>query len=374
LKNIIYISVVDISEKNGQGIYALKILQSFINQNYVNNLYIILPEPRDLGVLNTYLENLNINFVFLSKKTQNRSITWHLKVQMQLLIKLFKFGKNSVLVYSMKPMMFAPIVYSKLSESDIYLLVEGLAKNTVKEITNSFFSKFGQLILKWNIINAKKIYPAYIEAKKWIDSISSNKSKIINCGVDLKIFIPIQKETTTKLTLGYVGSFDKRHILKELIKAVQSYNVNVMLVGDGYQKQYLENYVLENNLTNIYFLGKKDQKELAQFFSKCDVMWAGTHEENWSVPIKCFEYLACNKKVIVTQKDDFKFIEDYNYGYILQDTSVKTIQNLMLQVVKDYKNGSLKDNDDSRSYIMKNNDWNNFAKTILKDIEDDSRS
>ena len=184
--------------------------------------------------------------------------------------------------------------------------------------------------------------------------------------------MPVSKVRTKTLTIGYVGSFRKVHLVLDLLQASKNLNIAFLLIGDGSEKTIIESYVKENNMTNVDFLGSKEQSELIQYFAECDVMWAATNDKHWGIPIKCFEYLACNKKVIYTKKEDFVFIEKNNYGYGLDTTDVESIQNLLKRIMLDYDNGILEDNKNSRDYIVQHNDWHTFSKVIIEDINSDN--
>ena len=374
MKKIIYLSIVDISKKNGQGVYALKTLESFISQQtnkYI--LEIIIPRPSNLKILDNLKFTENEKIHFLSQKKKEKSILWHIWIQVQVLYFLCIIGKVDALIYSLKPMMLAPLLYKKCFQTNIYLLVEGLAKNTVKTITNNFFAKIGLLILQANIKSAKKVYPAYQSAKTWIDNIRKEKSsRVIYCGVDFNAFYPLKQKKTTMLTIGYVGSFRKVHLLKELLKSSKELAIQIILIGDGKEKKSIEEYCVRYPNTKVRFIGIKEQEELKNYFQECDIMWSVTDEKHWGIPIKCFEYLACNKKVLFTKKDDFEFIEKNKFGYVLENTNILAIKTVLEKVLCDYKHNHLKDNSNSRNYIKANNDWNKFAHIILMDIQNDS--
>ena len=367
MKKMIFLSIVDISKRNGQGIYSLKILEAFIrSKKYF--IDIVLPVPTDLSVLdNLYNENSNIHF--LKKKEKERSVIWHFIIQIQILFKLLNLRKSNFLLYSLKPSMITPVVFSIIFKIPIYLLVEGLAKKSINKVIPRKFRSISLKILEFNIRNAKSVYPAYESAKRWVDEIRShNDSEIIPCGVDTCIFKPVSSISNDKLVLGYVGSFRKEHLLINLIKAIEDLDVQLLLVGSGIEENYIKNYVDINNLKNkVLLLGTKSQPELPEFFKKCDVLISLTDINHWGVPIKGFEYLACNKKIIFTYKEDLEFIKENNFGYILESNEILDIKNVIDKIIEDKRKLLLHDNKNSSEFIRINNNWDNFPKKILID-------
>ncbi len=73
----------------------------------------------------------------------------------------------------------------------------------------------------------------------------------------------------------FVGQFAHRKRLNDLLNAakmlVGKLNFNLLLVGEGKEKEKLENFVKEDNLENVYFLGFKNQSELPKIYSAADV-------------------------------------------------------------------------------------------------------
>jgi len=366
---IVYLTVADISGKNGQGIYALKVLESFAARENVD-ISVICPKPRNCSELRNIHQKYKFDLIHLAQKKKDRNVIWHFLVQIQLIYVLARMGRKDALVYSLKPMMFAPILYSRIFGVPIYLLVEGLGEKSIYIITKGLLVKIGTYLLHLNIKCASKVYPAYISAKQWADRIRQKKdSTLIYCGVDKKVFSPLPKQKTEKLTIGFVGSFRKIHLLHQLFKAVQCLDIRLLLVGDGAEKSGLEQlFNSEKFKSGIIFLGKMEQKALPKFYSKCDVMWAAVDTNHWGIPIKCFEYLACNKKVIYTYKEDFKFIADNKFGFLLKRNEPDEIRSLVLTLKQKFEKGLLKGNTGSRAYVLKRMSWDMFPEIILDDI------
>ena len=376
MKDIIYLSIVDMAVKNGQGIYALQTFKSFLSKKNVN-LTLICPKPTKENVILS-LENHDTQLIYLRQKNKNRNVFWHLFIQVQLLLILLRFGKKDAIVYSLKPTMFAPLIYSFFYRVPIYLLLEGLSKKTMKLLGGKFVQTIGSFLLNMNIKFAERVYPAYLSAKEWVDSIRgyNRNSTVIHCGVDTNIFKPFPKKSSNnKLTIGYVGSFRKCHLLYELIESIKRLDVRLMLVGRGKEYKELKSKVEHTDLiAEIQFLGEKEQNELPDFFSECNVMWGAVDINNWGVAIKCFEYLACNKKVIFTYRKDFEFIIDRDYGYMLHSNNPKDIESLILKIKGLFEKGYLADNVDSSDYIKQNNRWDRFASSIICSIRSQVRN
>lgn len=364
MKKIIYYTTVDISEKNGQGIYAYNTIKSMLKFN--NKMIIILPYPKDNTILNELQKKDSIVWDFLPIKKTRRNILWHLYIQILSIIKFISIGKVDIMVYSLKFYMIAPLIYSKLFRVDYDLLIEGFDNKMMgKFIKNNIFKLFLNKLIKCQIKHSRLSYPAYESLKYWIDELRlDNRSKVITCGIDEKIFIPAKRKMTKKMTIGFVGSFRDVHLINLLLESTQNYDIKVKLVGPKeIAKRFLKKF-RKINKDNVEILGELEQVNLPNFFSDCDLMWGAIDINHWGVPIKVFEYLACNKKVIYTKSQTLSFIKDNKFGYELESNNIREVILLIENLLYMYKKKILIDNNSSE-YINKNHNWNNFGKIIL---------
>jgi glycosyltransferase involved in cell wall biosynthesis len=366
VKKAIIVSIVDVSQKNGQGVYALKTIEAFCKSKELV-IHLILPKPSDPDMVD-FIGTL-AEVTFLPRKKENRKIGWHLLIQVKLFIALIRLGRVDAVIYSVKPTMIAPFLFSTIYNCPLYVLVEGLATKTLGTLTQGLGLGLGRFVLNANIKKAKKVFPAYLSAKRWVDSLREDDSILISCGVDSDKFYEKEKNTTSVLTVGYVGSFRRVHMLRELIMSTVNLGINVKLVGDGEMKSELKDLVNQLGVAeHVEFLGRKRQDELSSFFSNCDVMWAACDPSHWGVPIKCFEYLACNKKVIYIDKEDLTFIEENDFGFCLRGGEVEFIREFFVWLESFYSMGKLHDNENSRAYISRNNTWESFNRKVLSEV------
>jgi glycosyltransferase involved in cell wall biosynthesis len=108
----------------------------------------------------------------------------------------------------------------------------------------------------------------------------------------------------------YVGGLVQRKGIYELLKAWkeftsrrQSQAMTLLLVGDGPQREQLEQYCESNRLGNVCFAGAIDYDKLAPFYKSADVFVIPTLSDNWSLvvpeamacglPILCSKYNGC---------------------------------------------------------------------------------
>ncbi len=134
--------------------------------------------------------------------------------------------------------------------------------------------------------------------------ISENqKISVIPNGVDISLFKPIKtkKENKKTIILG-VGRLIPRKGLDYLIKSLgqlQNLNFELWLVGDGPEKENLQNLANESNISDkVRFLGIKDKKEIVGIYQQVDIFVLPSLNEGMSNTI--LEAMACGLPIIAT--------------------------------------------------------------------------
>ena len=354
---IFYLSIVDISLPNGQGIYAKKTLEALLKNN--KNTQVFIPKPKNSCNIE-YSENGE--FIYLPSKKQNRDFFWHLRLQYQLFILIVKkVTKSDIIIYSNKPSMFSISFLKKIIKFRTYVLVEGLSIKTINSVIPFIFRKIGLNILLKNIKQAEICFPAYQSAQNWVNQYNTN-TILYPCGVDTKVFQPRESAIDVKtFTIGYIGSFRKVHFVKELIDATRDLPVKLKLIGEGKELPQLKKYVETNNfIANVEFINSTPQEKLSELISDCHIMWGITDPNHWGLPIKVIEYLACNKKVIYTNRLDHKFIEKNNWGIAFNNIHRESLILCFKELLAQYKSGNWADNQGSHEYIAKYYNWENY--------------
>lgn len=147
-----------------------------------------------------------------------------------------------------------------------------------------------------------------------------NKEYLIHCGApEHKIFLmpyavnnewffaqreklaPLHSQLKGELGLDgrkvilYVGKLLERKHPMDLIKAVERLSrtdIALVIVGDGAQRRYCEEYCRERHMSDsVRFMGFRNQKELAPFYTLADVLVLPSEREPWGLVINeamCF--------------------------------------------------------------------------------------
>lgn len=137
------------------------------------------------------------------------------------------------------------------------------------------------------------------------------------------------------------GHVIPRKGIKELLQAClclqqQGYsNYTLMIVGDGEQRQELENFAAENNLTEqIQWMGYIDYEQVGAYYQLADVFVFPTLEDVWGLvaveammfgkPILCSKWAGAAEMVV---EEENGYVFDPHHPEILADLMQKFIDN-----------------------------------------------
>lgn len=157
--------------------------------------------------------------------------------------------------------------------------------------------------------------------------ISANNSLVLRRN-QIRKRIGISEKETTILFVGKL--IDKKRpmdLLKAyelLVNRLTSYsndqstnNIHLLFVGDGVLREELENYSRENNLSNVYFTGFKNQTELPEFYAISDIFVLPSGEgETWGLVVN--EAMCFGLPIIVSDRVGcgINLVKDGENGYI----------------------------------------------------------
>lgn len=138
----------------------------------------------------------------------------------------------------------------------------------------------------------------------------------------------------------FVGSLSPRKGLLQLLEACVVLNqegfrdYSVIIIGDGVQKELLEDFSRNNGLTNnIHWIGKLNYGQLGQYFHQADAFILPTLEDTWGVVV--LEAMAFGKAILCSEKAGASelVIEGHN-GYCFDPYNSQQVANIMKQLIE----------------------------------------
>jgi len=278
---------------------------------------------------------------------------------------------------------FSQLIIYKIFTIPYIVEINGLAMEEMKLSNTSKLNVcIAKISEKLNYKHAKKIVvvtQAIKEAIKKKYNIPDEKIVVIENGTNTNLFRPIdQKKGRKGLNLdnnynhiGFSGSFAPWHGLEDLIRSAplilkEVENTKFILVGDGPMKQQIIQMVNDLNLTNNFiFINRVPYEEVPKYVNIFDVGVILKKKDIPGSPLKLWEYMACGKPVIATNTQDFKALEEYNAGVLVDPEKTEEVADAIITLLKNKK---LREEmgKNGRTYVVENRSWEAVAREVEK--------
>ncbi len=195
----------------------------------------------------------------------------------------------------------------------------------------------------------------YIKEKKWDaeqgGDIDLNKAHYINNGVDIEAFNKAAEEhvlmdsdlDANKFNIVYVGAIRPVNNIGNILDTASllkgDKDIQILIYGDGNQKEMLKKRVVDENLTNIKMKGFVNKQFIPYILSKSSVniLNYSQTQYNWSrgnSSNKLFEYMASGKPIISTVKMGYSIIDKYKCGLELKNGSADDLAKAIIEIKK----------------------------------------
>jgi glycosyltransferase involved in cell wall biosynthesis len=359
---LIYLTVATIPNKTAHSKYVMKLCEAFKNQKV--DVTIISGKSFDDQTV------LNISNIRLSVKENKYK---------SLILACFHF------LFILKRKIFFQ------SKKDIYIVHNAMSAIACSILRVNYIIDMHSKIFNNN--KAKKILFKHLP-KFWI--VQSNLLKnFVNkdIGIDeenillsrnaiseVKNFIRIDKflEHDSRLKFGYIGSLEPNRGFGDFIKLFESnYDEYIIYVaGDYYRfKTYYDNIINSmEKKPNIIFLGFLDDEEINYICQNVDILLTLYTTKistiGYASPMKIFEYLRFNKRIIAPKIPDIEEIIKY---YDCEDRmrwydidNVISLKNTIEKVLREDKNQTFKS--------VQVETWDDKAKNILERIKIENKT
>lgn len=195
---------------------------------------------------------------------------------------------------------------------------------------NGFLARQATKLEKQYYKRANKILTATPGIKQHLiaENIDENKIEVLLNSVDNNLFKPGKSDpkkfgfNDDDFICGYTGNHSQIYNLETVLKSAQitreNTKIKYLLVGEGEEKEKLEEMAKKMNLTNIKFWPQKPLEELPEIinlFSIGLVPIADIKVSQESFPSKTCEYMACGCPVVTSVGGDLaKIIKEYQAG------------------------------------------------------------
>ena len=374
--SVLFIALEDISGKGGNSVATKDMLSAFVEDSRVLTAS-VLPEPQ--GDLPVSTEGLDISTIPpLSKKSVRGYIGYSLR-SFPTVRKAIKKHDPDVVVARMHHVLIAPALLSSVYGKPYVLLARG---TSYKNLSYSFVLR---RIFGMNVRLADQVYTASQEIKQDADNVRKRgqpEAKVFPNCIDPELFEPLPKREMRErlepglepddFVVGFVGSMGPRHTVDRLIESMQYVDdeipLKLLLVGDGPRLDEYKQLAEEKGLSDkIAFTGFVPHQEVHEYISACDAAY-GVTEQDSATPIKCFEYLACERPVIVRDIPELGFVAEENVGVQVNEIDESKIADAIEKLYEIGEEGRDSMGERGREYVLENHTWDRLVDVVLRDV------
>lgn len=205
------------------------------------------------------------------------------------------------------------------------------------------------------------------------------KIEVIQNGANTNLFKPTNREKARKELnldgnynyIGFFGSFAPWHGLDDLVRSApliskEVENTKFLLVGEGRAKEQIVRMVNDLNLTdNFIFINRVPYEEVPKYVNIFDVCVILKKKDIPGSPLKLWEYMACGKPVVATNTEDFRVLEEYNAGIVVDPEKTEEVADAIITLLK---NKELREEmgKNGRKYVVENRSWESVAREVEK--------
>ncbi len=219
--------------------------------------------------------------------------------------------------------------------------------------------------------------------------IPSSKIVVVKNGVDLDLFdqersgLQIRRnlDIENKTVVSYIGTHGLSHALDKVIECAdllrQNPHIHFLLIGEGAEKENLQNQAARLNLPNVTFLGQVAKQELPNYYAASDLVLVTLRDLalfRCVIPSKIFEIMAMAKPIIISVDGEARdLVERADAGVFVRPEDPQALGDAILA----HQASPEKFNDkglNGRNYVEENfnrqklaDDYMNFLHSVTSD-------
>lgn len=200
------------------------------------------------------------------------------------------------------------------------------------------------------------------------NGVNTNKFKPVSNKRKLRKGLGLSEDNLIILSLGRLTYQKQPQKLLEVFSIIEKEIENVTLVfaGNGKLFDELKEYALNKNINNIKFLGYVPDEILPDLCATSDYFIIASKYEGGEPILTLAEAMASGLPSIVSNIQNFKFIEDAKAGIVVDFSKIeRTADTIVEYLKKDNSNHSI----NAREYVVKNLDWKIIAERYVEEFE-----
>ena len=346
---------------------------------YKNSFYSIDQKKSNLKIIRTKAYASN-------RKTTIKKLTHYLVFMFSAILNIGKVKNYDLLIISSPPLFTGLIglFIKKKYKKNFWLDLRDLWPDSALELNqlkNGKLFNFGKLLEKKIYQNAEGFIFPVPSFRGYLSNFStkiSNKPMIHLMNGVSKDFIQdamnLEVNNNNKFTVLYSGNMGLAQDLKTIIycaKILENYEIYFQFIGDGVSKSEIIELARPYK-KKIDFIESMPRKKLITWIKNSSVCLVPLKKKKLfynALPSKMFEYMACQKPVIVGVKGDAaKLVQSSKCGIEVEPENPKELSEAILKYFHNYEKIN-QHGKNGLSYITKNLTKEVLISNLMKKIE-----
>ncbi|HHD80562.1 MAG TPA: glycosyltransferase WbuB, partial [Campylobacterales bacterium] len=196
-----------------------------------------------------------------------------------------------------------------------------------------------------------------------------------NIKLSKKVISQIPKYKFIIAYTGTVGIANNLDYLIDVANLLKSNNeIHFIVLGQGGEKNRLENRVKELELNNFTFIDPISKDEVNSFLSYIDITFISLLPEKlfrFGVsPNKVFDYMYASKPIIWAIEAGNNLVKEANCGVSVSTNSPQQLKDIILNLNKLDKNELIKLGKNGYNFVINNHSYSELANRLIEVIED----
>ncbi len=291
----------------------------------VSNMY---PSPKNIRY-GIFVENFekaigdhyHIKKIVLTKQYNPLSkLTGYISLYFRIFLLIFK--KKDQLIYVHFPLHMAPVLWF-VSWFNQKMILNFHGSDL---LFDSIFKKALSLFLKPLIKSSYVVVPSHYYREMVLKNFNCNNSDILvypSGGINTQVFKEQIKKPKKEFTIGFVSNLIKEKgweiFLQALVLVKKEKEIpffNVLMVGDGPDKDDVEHFIAKHKL-DVKLYSNLNQVQLADIYNEMSLFVFPSYRKAESLGLVGLEAMACGVPVIASKVGGpMGYIEDGVNGYL----------------------------------------------------------
>ena len=197
-----------------------------------------------------------------------------------------------------------------------------------------------------------------------------NGIRIKNIANKVKVALPASLEKENIFKVGYAGTIGEANELLTFVKAAKLLNgysdILIVLIGQGKNKEQLQNYIKDNGLSNVEFINPVPKSHVVTLLQKLDVCYIGLTRSSvfrfGVAPNKLFDYFFAARPIIYAiDSGSYLPVNEAGAGISIPPGDPKKLAEAILELKKMSKIERDVMGKSGREYVLKYHDYEKIA-------------